>query len=254
MDLELAARIHRDYLSREVVKTVAANDQMWQSGPDWYFSVGESAVDIILRGLSLSWQQNPTRILDLPCGHGRVARQLRRAFPEAQLFVSDLDSSGVEFCQTTFNASPIFSKTELTEVSLPENLDIIWIGSLFTHLDEHRTTRWLNYLAHHLASHGVMIATFHGLWSIEEQRRGPMINDAAWQRILSEYHATGFGYERYSEFDLGDYGVSLSSAAKILSIATAIEGTRVLAYTERGWANNHDVLIITRNDRLAHFG
>jgi trans-aconitate methyltransferase len=251
MDLETAAKIDRDYRSKEVIKTIAANDQMWESGRDWYFSVGESAIDAILRGLSLSWLQTPARILDLPCGHGRVTRQLRRAFPQSQLFVSDLDASGVEFCQATFGATPVFSKAELTDVSLPDNLDVIWIGSLFTHLDEDRTTRWLNYLCRHLSNQGVLVATFHGLWSIDEQRHVPMINNHAWETIMAGYRQTGFGYERYSEFNLGDYGVSLSSAAKILDIATAIEGTRVLAYTERGWANNHDVLVITRNDRLA---
>jgi hypothetical protein len=169
------------------------------------------------------------------------------------LFVADLDASGVEFCQISFDAIPIFSKIELAEVKLPENLDVIWIGSLFTHLDEDRTTRWLKYLCQHLGNHGVLLATFHGLWSIDQQPGSPMINDDAWKKIVAGYRTTGYGYERYTEFDLGDYGISVSSAAKILEIATTIKGTRVLAYTERGWANNHDVLIITRNDRLTRY-
>lgn len=253
MDLEAAAEIDRRYRSRQVIRTIAAHDQMLESGKDWYFSVGASATDVILRGLTLSWQIKPNRILDLPCGHGRVTRHLRLAFPDAELFVSDLDASGVEFCRDTFAAVPVFSKQELTAVALPTGLDVIWIGSLFTHVDESRTSRWLNYLCDHLSPHGVLVATFHGLWSMDQQQRSAMINATAWETIMAGHRETGFGYERYSEFDLGDYGISLSSASKILEIATAIKGTRVLAYIERGWANNHDVLIMTKNDRLARY-
>ena len=33
-------------------------------------------------------------------------------------------------------------------------------------------------------------------------------------------------------------------------MADSIPNTKVVAYTERGWANNHDVLTLNRSDRL----
>lgn len=251
MDFDRISHIYNAYKSRDLMTRIHPDDQMWESGPDWYWSVGESGLRCVLGALSLSWQADTRRILDLPCGHGRVTRHLRAAFPDQQIFACDLDHGGVDFCAEEFGAMPVHSKAELTEVGLPEALDVIWIGSLFTHIDEARTTRWLHYLSDHLAPQGVIVASFHGLFSKQLQSRVPMINDVSWGKIVSQYETSGFGYSPYTEHDMGDYGVSLSSPSKILDIATSIEETRVLAYTERGWANNHDILVLTKNDRLA---
>jgi hypothetical protein len=169
------------------------------------------------------------------------------------MYFCDLDRSGVDFCVQSFRGKGIHSQPELTRVPLPRDIDVIWIGSLFTHVDEDRTARWLPYLADHLREYGILIATFHGLFSKRLQATHPMIDSASWQVILAGYETTGFGYARYTEDDMGNYGISLSCASKIIDMATSIEGTRVLAYTERGWADNHDVLVLTKNDRSRPF-
>ncbi|WP_182585767.1 hypothetical protein [Aminobacter ciceronei] len=46
--------------------------------------------------------------------------------------------------------------------------------------------------------------------------------------------------------------MSLSKPSTILDIADSLPGLRA-GYIERGWANNHDVLVLCRNDRLASF-
>lgn len=46
------------------------------------------------------------------------------------------------------------------------------------------------------------------------------------------------------------YGISLSSASRIVSMVMKIPGVRLLSYTERGWGHNHDVLVISNTDRL----
>ena len=52
---------------------------------------------------------------------------------------------------------------------------------------------------------------------------------------------------------LGEYGFSMSKPSSILDLADAISGMRVVSYTERGWANNHDILALCRDDRLRPF-
>lgn len=253
MDFQTLSGIERAYRERGVSKVVSPNDQMWKSGPDWYDSVGLSGLQVVLSCLATSWLPRVGRILDLPCGHGRVARHLRAAFPDAQMFFCDLETDGVDFCAETFGGERIYSRPELSEVALPRDLDLIWIGSLFTHVDEKRTARWLSHLAAHLGEHGVLVATFHGLFAAKLQETHPMIDAASWKKIVKGYERTGFGYARYAELDMGDYGISLSRPSRIVDMATAIEGTRMLAYQERGWANNHDVLALTRNDRYRAF-
>jgi SAM-dependent methyltransferase len=253
MDLVEVSRIYTAYKRASIDCTIASDDLMWHSGKDFYYSVGESGLLAVLHSLGFSWLSSVQRILDLPCGHGRVARHLRAAFPNAEIFFSDLDESGVDFCASQFAGEGVYSEQELTKAALPGNLDVIWIGSLFTHVDEARTERWLRYLVSHLSSSGILVATLHGLWSAEQQKLHPMINPQSWSEILVQYRQTGFGYAKYTEHDMGDYGVSLSHPSKILQIASTIPDSRIVCYTERGWANNHDVLTISRLDRYRPF-
>ena len=235
----------------DIERRIHPDDLMWKSGPDWYFSVGESGLKAVKHAISASWLTNVSRVLDLPCGHGRVARFLRHGFPDAEMFFCDIDRSGAEFCADVFHGTAIISKPELSDVALPDRLDVIWVGSLFTHVDRDRTARWLAYLSRHLAPHGVLVATFHGAFSAANNERLPLIESRAFSKILNGYRTVGYGYAPYPGDD--GYGVSLSTASAIMNIAAEIPGIRIVGYQERGWANNHDVLALTKNDRLTPF-
>lgn len=245
-----AAKIYSEYRQRGVSQKIAPGDHMYHGGgQNWYFSTGESGLAACLHAVSQSWCGGVNRILDIPCGHGRVARHLRAAHPNAEMFFCEIDKSGADFCANAFRGTAIYSKPEMTEVALPKDLDLIWVGSLFTHVDEDRTSRWLAYLASHLSPNGVLVSTFHGLYSAIEQGIRPMIDPAVWGTITEGVKLRGYGYAPYSNFELGDYGISLTTPQKIMEMACAVPGTRIISYVERGWADNHDVLGITRNDR-----
>ncbi|WP_029350754.1 class I SAM-dependent methyltransferase [Bosea sp. 117] len=250
MDITEAALIMAACRARGVSKETAPDDEMWQHGSPWYWWVGESGLGCILSAMSQSAATREVkRVLDLPCGHGRVGRWLKAAFPQAEVYGCDLNRSGVDFCASTLGLIPVYSHEELTSAELPRDLDVIWVGSLFTHVDEARTTRWMRYLIDHLAPGGLLVATFHGLFPRASHETMPLINTQSWQTIVAGYEEKGYGYARYTEMDLGDYGVSVSKPSRILDIAGTFEGTRVIAYMERAWADNHDVLAIARTDR-----
>jgi trans-aconitate methyltransferase len=250
MEFSAVAEIYRAYKGRCINQMIAADDQMFiPEQESHYFSVGANGLYNVLASLAQSKRQKVENILDLPCGHGRVARHLRGAFPDATISFCDTTSSGVDFCSQTFNGRAIYSRPELTEVTLGGPFDVIWIGSLFTHVDEARTNRWLRYLCAQLSSDGILLATFHGAWAREVQERHyKMIGEKEWSEIVEQASRTGFGYARYPGPD--DYGISLSRPSKVIELASAIEGVKILTYTERGWADHHDVLTIARSDRL----
>lgn len=231
--------------SLSVSKDVHSDDEMWHAGKEWYFTVGQSGLQVVNQVLATSNLLDVKRILDLPCGHGRVGRYLRAGFPNAEIIFCDINRSGVDFCTSTFNGKGLYSEPDLTTVDLGQDYDLIWVGSLFTHLNEKRTAKWLAYLAGVLSDRGVLIATFHGAWGIEvlKQRSSRMIKFA-----MLRYWLCGYGYAPYS--GTPDYGLSISKASKIIDMAMKIPKIRILSYTERGWADNHDVLSISRQDRL----
>jgi SAM-dependent methyltransferase len=234
-----------------VSRKIDPKDQMWESGPKWYFQVGESGLDVIKKILTLSRKRQVTSILDLPCGHGRVGRFLRAAFSEARITYCDLDAEGIAFCANEFGGIPLLSKPELSEVEFSEQFDVIWVGSLFTHVDHERTQRWLNHLCAALAPDGILVATFHGRWTIEVQEKyHHMIDDVNWQKVIKQYDVEGYGFASYPSMASSRYGISLARASNIVQMVECILGVRMLAYIERGWADNHDVLGLAKTDRL----
>jgi SAM-dependent methyltransferase len=249
MELSKVAEIHQGYKDRSFCATIAPDDGMLIQGQESaYFSAGEDGLNNVLASLARSRCQKVQAILDLPCGHGRVARHLRTAFPDAAISFCDIDGEGVNFCSQTFDGRAIYSRPELTHVPLGGPFDVIWIGSLFTHVDETRTQRWLRYLCGHLSEDGLLLASFHGTWSREVQERyNKMIPDQEWAAILEQTDRAGFGYAKYPNFR--DYGISLVRPSKPIELAAAIEGIRILSYVERGWADHQDVLTIARTDR-----
>jgi cyclopropane fatty-acyl-phospholipid synthase-like methyltransferase len=79
-------------------------------GRDNYLWVGASAAEAIIAALAVSRLAEVRRILDLPCGHGRVLRHLVKIFPDAVVDACDLDRDGVDFCAVRFGARPIISQ------------------------------------------------------------------------------------------------------------------------------------------------
>jgi hypothetical protein len=92
------AAVEDGYMKAEIDKTVSPRDHMYNTGPDWYFSVGQDCIRVILRALAMSDVGEVCRILDLPCGHGRVGGHLRAAFPRADIVFPDIDTDGADFC------------------------------------------------------------------------------------------------------------------------------------------------------------
>ena len=196
-----------------VNKQIDPRDHMFNSGPDWYWGVGENGLLAVRRVLGLTYTTSVRQILDLPSGHGRVVRYLRAGFPDAEIFFCDIDVHGAQFCAGTFRGIAIPSRPELTEVDLPRDCDVIWVGSLFTHVDRDRTKRWLAHLCSRLSARGVLVATFHGSWAIKVHEKEPMIAPEAWAAVLEGYKATGFGYAPYPD-KTENYGISFTPALR----------------------------------------
>src|SRR5260370_28242185 len=119
---------------------------MFTDEPEVYFSVGWSALRCINISLMAAGTEPASvgTILDLPCGHGRVQRYLREAFQNADITACDLLHDGVDYCAKTFGARPLYSDENPANIAIEANsFDLIWVGSLLTHL---RADRWRDFL------------------------------------------------------------------------------------------------------------
>jgi SAM-dependent methyltransferase len=236
----------RELLSK-VASRVYRGDWMYDGDGVHYFKVGLSAIDCIDDAIAAAQLSNVRRILDLPCGGGRVLRFLVHRFPDAEITACELDRGPVEFCARTFGAQPAYSSQDLSSVALGKRFDLIWCGSLVTHLNEKSLRDLLEMFRRHLAEDGLLIFTTHGDFVA---RRLPtrdydyLIADGDIDRMVVEYEKSGFAFADYPETK--DWGVSLTSPAWIRSRVEKLGGLREVYFQKQGWDNHQDVFAFVR--------
>lgn len=217
------------------------NDTAWQH----YCESGRTALRGIRAALLLAERepQSIRRILDLPCGHGRILRVLKAAFPEAKITGCDIDRAGVDFCASTLGAEPVYSVPEPEKIPVQGPFDLIWVGSLLTHLDADRWPRFLKRFREWLSPGGVCVFTTHGVGAVEYIETGQSTYGIANAKdLLRGYRKSGFDYRPYAK---QDYGVSLSSVAWVAAQVAALQRTRLLLFAERGWHDHQDLVAFT---------
>jgi SAM-dependent methyltransferase len=223
---------------------IAPRDAMYVGDGEHYFSVGLSALRCVESALTESGAAPPRQMLDMPCGHGRVLRFLARRFPDATAVACDLDSDAVAFCAERFGALPMRSSADLADVNLPGPFDLIWCGSLVTHLDAGANAGLLGLFRRSLAPGGLAVVTTHGELVAERLRTGQtyQLEPSAARGAVSDYDAIGFGYADYP-WSPG-YGVSVSSREWIAR-AAAEAGLHVAHFAEHAWDDHQDVVAFT---------
>jgi SAM-dependent methyltransferase len=233
-----------------VIENIAAADEMFTGDREAYFSVGRSALHCINRSLMAAGIEPAgiRTILDLPCGHGRVLRHLREAFPNADITASDLRRDAVDYCLETFGARPLYSNVE--NIALATNsFDLIWVGSLLTHLGADRWLDFLSLFQGALRLGGVLIFSAHGrevFRRTAEETLDYGVGGPSKAAILFGYERHGFGYANYASSKT--YGHSLSRPDWVLKQIAKFPQLRVVHFAETAWDNHHDIYACRKED------
>lgn len=238
-------RLSHNY--KGINKRISHNDWMYKHAPHHYFRWGQKALERIELTLEKFGKPKIESILDLPCGHGRELRFFKVAFPETNITACDIDKDAVDFCVKTFNVQGVYSHTDPLQIPITEKFDLIWCGSLLTHLDEESWKGFLKFFNDRLNQSGILIFTTHGQHIIELFRAGKLnlsVSPEAKELLLRNYDLNSFSYCPYSENS--DAGVSLSSPDWVRDRLSEIPDLRLLEYVERGWWNFQDSVACIR--------
>jgi len=250
----------------EFNKTVSADDHMVTADLSAYFRTTQSAWKAIENSLAASGRAKNTinTILDFGSGYGRVYRALVAAFPHAKLTACDLMVDGAKFCAETFGGDWVQSQDTLENVVMPRKYDLVWLGSVFTHLPEFRWHRLLQFLAEHTSTNGIVIFTSHGNHAIEHFEnyllvKNKHIIDEQWfKNMKANLPKTGFAFypnkpavtknqhERGMVVKQGEYGFSFATKSWIRELIALHPDWEMINFSPGGWGNNHDVTTIRR--------
>ena len=242
-----------------VSQAISDNDRMYSKDANQhYFYVGKSDLLVILNTINirLGWPDGDKpikEILDFGCGHGRVTRWLREAFPSANIHVTDFSKDGVDFCMENFGC------TQAEEIDGGFSYDLIWLGSVFTHLDKIIAERLLRSLLKCLRNNGIIVFTSQGRYSFnrtstidwdsnERSYLRYFLDRPSYERLITDYTKTGYGYVNYP--NKPDYGVSIVRPEWYSYIVLESDEYVQLLLLEKGSDNHQDVLAFMRADIL----
>jgi SAM-dependent methyltransferase len=223
---------------------LAPDDGMYHGNDGHYLSCGASALNVMLAALQLANVQAPKSILDFGAGAGRVTRWLRAAFPVASISACDLREQDMSFCRSVFLADTWISGIDIDELNSPRKYDIIWVGSVLTHLSADNSVKLIRKLLCWLNAGGLLVASTHGRFALTRQDGGHFtyLHSEGWDSIKIEYATTGYGYFNYVN-QIG-YGISLTKLSWLSNVIDKMPDVRLVALAEKAWDDHHDVIAI----------
>jgi SAM-dependent methyltransferase len=234
--------------SLDVIDEIASDDPMLHYAPNLYFVAGQSALRCIRLAMLAARLDTVTSVLDFACGRGRVLRILKAAFPDAALTASDIEPPAVEFSARVFDATGVVSAYLPEEVDLPGNYDVLWCGSLLTHVDSDRFTGFLKLFESVLAPGGVAVFTVYGRSIAKGLRDRTVTLDLTEEqadKVLRDYDETGFGFYPGLAPEI-NFGDCVATRAWVCEQLEQTPNMKLLLYIEEGWLGQDVVACTTR--------
>ena len=225
-----------------------------------YNRIGKSAWSLIENGLALA-NRSPDEIeelLDFGCGYGRVTRAIVQKISAKKISVFDADPNAALFCANEFKVRPLkFTKRSGWNYdSVPfGNYDVIWAGSVFTHLSKGFTEETLSLIDRLLNPNGLLIFTTHGektFWRLQEGQYGNRLQSLA-PKIMDDFNEGGFCFIPYDREEIEilpfrfvrakDFGMSWMSSLFVNTLLEDVSSGRLtqLCFEPIGWDGHQDV-------------
>lgn len=182
-------------------------------------ATGEQTLRDVERALAQAGRslEQVSDFLDFGCGCGRLAIAMGRLAPGVHYTGCDVDARAVSWCTDHLQGQRfIVNGGEPPAPFADASFDVIWCGSVFTHIDETRQHAWLADLKRMLRPPGVLIASVHGRqswqarlprWAIRDlERKGFLYAHIGadkgvhpdWYQVA--WHTEKYVRERWSEF------------------------------------------------------
>lgn len=131
-------------------------------------------------------------VLDFASGYGRLTRILVQKLPREKIWVSDIYREAIAWQVKTYGVEGFFSAASPQELRHDRTHDLVWVGSLFSHLPDGLFQEWLAKIWSFVGPRGVLAFSVH---------------DASLLPAGEAMDASGFRYFHDSESDTLDHAI-----------------------------------------------
>lgn len=223
---------------------IAKHDHMAANNLNHYFGVGASALRINEICLSLAGIDEPKSILDFACGAGRVTRWFRAAYPTATLVACDVRDADLNYQSEILGTEAWKSSASFQLLKPPMKFDLIWVGSLLSHLSEADTNAAMTAFMSWLNPNGILVTSFHGrrVHLGKTMRGAKYISDQKFAVIEQDYLKNGFGYADYD--NQKGLGFTITDPSWFFNFVKPHTEWKILGTFEASWDDHHDVCAI----------
>jgi SAM-dependent methyltransferase len=225
---------------------ISSEDSMFVQGDeDHYYNVGLSGLKQILISLACAQKDKSEikTILDFPSGWGRELRFIKAYFPDAEITAGEIEEKALRFCKDTFGINTLLSDNDFGQIPIVKNFDLIWCGSLITHLNSNKSTKLLEFFCNVLNEDGILSFTTQGRFAkhlLATEKYMYNLDKAQIETLMHQYELTGYGYVNYRGSN--DYGLSLIKPSWIMEFLEKNENMKIILYNEKGYDNHQDVV------------
>jgi SAM-dependent methyltransferase len=229
---------HRDEMYQYFNSSGAGNSKIENQRN--YFLSGQKALRSLKNILANQGIALPqvTSLLEFASGYGRITRFLVTRINPQKITVSDIDFAAVQSNSATFGTLPLASSEHPSTFVCDRKFEVIFVASLFTHLNHALWILWLQRLYELLEPGGLLI------FSTRDLEDYPL-ND------FIEFVEDGFAFEKSNEtmgrLKVNIYGTTLVKEAWVRkNIQEHGVGELVAYHPRKLW--RQDVYVIRRPD------
>jgi SAM-dependent methyltransferase len=130
-----------------------------------YFKIGHSTslfLQDIISDYATKQNQTFTRFLDFGSGYGRVTRFLPSALgKDIEIYTSEIKAEAVAFSTKELGFKSILHGSQAKSFPTDKQFDLIFAGSIFSHLPETLFVEWLAKLTEVLSPNGILMFSTH---------------------------------------------------------------------------------------------
>jgi len=180
------------------------------------------------------------QVLDFGCGCGRTLLWLRDTARSTRVYGTDIDADAIAWCQRRIGFANFVVNNASPPLVFPdESFDLVYVISVFTHLDEQHQFEWLNELRRVTRRGGNVLVTVRGSFQqarmstqeLGELRKAgflfTLMPNKAMQGIFPEWYQTATHTREYIQSEFTRY-------------------FNVLDYVPNGLDHSQDLVILQR--------